>query len=125
MSALLARYPFLRHLAAREELVRNGKLTTIIYIRDKNSKGQEVSGYIDYAHRLKTEPFELYFERKKKLVAESACIFSLLMVLRAAGAFHPGSGHGRGSLRRPAKRGQRLPRPRQRFRRKHDSSPNK
>jgi hypothetical protein len=28
---------------------------TIIFIRDKNFKGQEISGYIDYAHRLKTE----------------------------------------------------------------------
>ena len=48
-------YPFLASLAEREEMVRNGKLTTIIFIRDKNAKGQEVSGYIDYAHRLKTE----------------------------------------------------------------------
>ena len=56
-------FPFLASLAEREEMVRNGKLTTIIFIRDKNSKGQEVSGYIDYAHRLKTENFEPYFER--------------------------------------------------------------
>ena len=48
--------------------MRNGKLTTIIYIRHKNHKGQEVSGYIDYAHRLKIEAFEPYFERKKKLM---------------------------------------------------------
>src|SRR6185312_11955640 len=27
----------------------------IIFIRDYNSKGQEISGYIDYAHRIKTE----------------------------------------------------------------------
>lgn len=38
-------------LKDREEAVRNGKLTTIIFIRDKNVKGQEVSGYIDYGHR--------------------------------------------------------------------------
>jgi hypothetical protein len=61
-------FPFLASLAEREEMVRNGKLTTIIFIRDKNSKGQEVSGYIDFAHRLKTENFEPYFERKKKLM---------------------------------------------------------
>merc|ERR1719335_894684 len=61
-------FPFLASLAEREEMVRNGKLTTIIFIRDKNPKGQEVSGYIDYAHRLKTENFEPYFERKKKLM---------------------------------------------------------
>eukprot|EP00292_Cryptomonas_paramecium_P014076 CAMPEP_0113693594 /NCGR_PEP_ID=MMETSP0038_2-20120614/19749_1 /TAXON_ID=2898 /ORGANISM="Cryptomonas paramecium" /LENGTH=235 /DNA_ID=CAMNT_0000615679 /DNA_START=6 /DNA_END=713 /DNA_ORIENTATION=+ /assembly_acc=CAM_ASM_000170 len=64
----LAHFPFLHNLAEREDLVRNGKLTSIIFIRDKNSKGQEVSGYIDYAHRLKTENFEPYFERKKKLM---------------------------------------------------------
>ena len=55
-------------LANREELVRNGKLTTIIFIRDKNPKKQEVSGYIDYALRLKTENFEPYFEKRKKLM---------------------------------------------------------
>eukprot|EP01112_Ceratiomyxa_fruticulosa_P022561 TRINITY_DN829_c0_g4_i1.p1 TRINITY_DN829_c0_g4~~TRINITY_DN829_c0_g4_i1.p1 ORF type:complete len:242 (-),score=50.14 TRINITY_DN829_c0_g4_i1:60-785(-) len=60
--------PFLQELADREEMVRSGKLTSIIFIRDKNSKGQEISGYIDYAHRLKTENFEPYFERKKRLL---------------------------------------------------------
>ena len=64
----LSGFPFLASLAEREEMVRNGKLTTIIFIRDKNHKGQEVSGYIDYAHRLKTENFEPYFERKHKLM---------------------------------------------------------
>lgn len=38
-------------LAQREEAVRNGKLTTIVFIRDRNKKGQEVSGYIDYGQR--------------------------------------------------------------------------
>ena len=64
----LSHFPFLHNLAEREDLVRNGKLTSIIFVRDKNSKGQEVSGYIDYAHRLKTENFEPYFERRKKLM---------------------------------------------------------
>jgi hypothetical protein len=80
----LSNFPFLQALAAREEMVRNGKLTvrlrnswlfksnvrlqTIIFIRDRNRKGKEISGYIDYAHRLKTENFELYFERKKTLL---------------------------------------------------------
>jgi len=63
----LAGKPLLQALAAREELVRNGKLTTIIFIRDKNSKGQEVSGYIDYAHRLKTDSWEAIFEGRVKL----------------------------------------------------------
>mmetsp|Transcript_74194 Transcript_74194/g.179456 ORF Transcript_74194/g.179456 Transcript_74194/m.179456 type:complete len:241 (-) Transcript_74194:41-763(-) len=64
----LSAFPFLQALANREELVRNGKLTSIIFIRDVNAKGQEVSGYIDYAHRLKTENFEPYFDRKRKLL---------------------------------------------------------
>ena len=58
---------FLTALASREELVRSGKLTSIIFIRDKNKRGQEVSGYIDYAQRLKTEDFEPYFDGKRKL----------------------------------------------------------
>ena len=38
----LSHFPFLHNLAEREDLVRNGKLTSIIFLRDKNSKGQEV-----------------------------------------------------------------------------------
>ncbi|KAH0511739.1 hypothetical protein LTLLF_150385, partial [Microtus ochrogaster] len=40
----------------------------VIFIRDKNAHGQEVSGYIDYAHRLKTEDFEVYFTGKRRLL---------------------------------------------------------
>ena len=57
----LTGFPFLQALATREEDVRNGRLTTIIFIRDIQYKGstkRELSGYIDYAHRLKTENFE-------------------------------------------------------------------
>eukprot|EP01029_Cantina_marsupialis_P019328 TRINITY_DN44922_c0_g4_i1.p1 TRINITY_DN44922_c0_g4~~TRINITY_DN44922_c0_g4_i1.p1 ORF type:complete len:231 (+),score=33.40 TRINITY_DN44922_c0_g4_i1:83-775(+) len=64
----LSGFPVLQALANREELVRNGKLTSIVFIRDKNTRGQEVSAYVDYAHRLKTEDFEPYFERRKKLM---------------------------------------------------------
>jgi len=39
-----------------------------VFIRDKNARGQEISGYIDYAHRLKTEDFEVYFNGKKKFL---------------------------------------------------------
>ncbi|XP_065062789.1 cilia- and flagella-associated protein 299-like [Rhopilema esculentum] len=60
--------PFLQALAQREEANRNGKMTTIIFIRDKNARGQEISGYIDYAHRLKTEDFEPYFLGRKRLL---------------------------------------------------------
>jgi hypothetical protein len=59
-------------LAEREELVRSGKLTTIIFIRDFNSKGQEVSGYIDLAHRMRTEDFVPIFEQRKKLLPKPA-----------------------------------------------------
>jgi hypothetical protein len=47
----LSSNPVLQALAAREELVWGGKLTCIIFVRDFNSKGQEISGYIDLAHR--------------------------------------------------------------------------
>ncbi|XP_043934642.1 cilia- and flagella-associated protein 299 [Protopterus annectens] len=59
---------FLQALAQREDANRSGKMTSIIFIRDHNSHGQEISGYIDYAHRLKTEDFEPYFSGKKKLL---------------------------------------------------------
>ncbi|XP_060071495.1 cilia- and flagella-associated protein 299-like [Ylistrum balloti] len=60
--------PFLKALAHREEANRSGKMTTIIFIRDKNARGQEISGYVDYAHRLKTEDFESYFAARKRLL---------------------------------------------------------
>ena len=60
--------PFLKALAEREEQVLNGRLMSIIFIRDTHKKN-EISGYIDYAHRLKTEDFKPYFEGKKKLLA--------------------------------------------------------
>ena len=59
---------FLEALAEREEANRNGRMTSIIFIRDKNSNDQEISGYVDYAHRLKTEDFEPYFSGKKKIL---------------------------------------------------------
>jgi hypothetical protein len=61
-------FPFLQALANREELLRTGKLTTIIFIRDYNHKGQEISGYIDLAQRLRTEDFVPIFERRKRLI---------------------------------------------------------
>ncbi|XP_026066966.1 cilia- and flagella-associated protein 299 [Carassius auratus] len=59
---------FLRALAEREEANRSGAMTSIIFIRDRNSHGQEISGYIDYSHRLKSEDFEPYFSGKKRLM---------------------------------------------------------
>ncbi|KAA0197009.1 hypothetical protein FBUS_06195 [Fasciolopsis buskii] len=60
--------PVARALAHREDANRSGKMSTIIFIRDKNARGQEISGYIDYAHRLKTEDFIQYFTEKRKLL---------------------------------------------------------
>lgn len=39
-----------------------------MFIRTKNAKNQEVSAYIDYAHRLRTENFEPYFMGTKQLM---------------------------------------------------------
>ncbi|XP_017749433.1 PREDICTED: uncharacterized protein C4orf22 homolog [Rhinopithecus bieti] len=47
---------------------------SVIFIRDRNSYGQEISGYIDYAHRLKTEDFEVYFSGKKRLLPRTTDI---------------------------------------------------
>ncbi len=68
----LSGFPLLASLAEREQMISSGKLTTIIFIRDRNAKGQEVSGYIDYADRLKTEPFDLYFERRRRLMPRAS-----------------------------------------------------
>jgi len=43
-----------------------------VYIRDKNSRGQEISGYIDYANRLKTDDFEAYFAGRKRFLPKSS-----------------------------------------------------
>ncbi len=55
-------------LKDREEAVRNGKLATIVFIRDRNARGQEVSGYIDYGARLRGANWEAIFERKARLL---------------------------------------------------------
>ncbi|KAI8471755.1 MAG: hypothetical protein J3K34DRAFT_367710 [Monoraphidium minutum] len=63
--------PLLQALAEREEAVVNGKLVTIVFIRDRNARGQEVSGYIDYGHRLAADGgggMEAVFSRKKRLM---------------------------------------------------------
>ena len=43
--------PLWQTLAEAEEAVRSGKRSVIIFIRDHNARGQEISGYIDYGHR--------------------------------------------------------------------------
>ncbi|EFC50775.1 hypothetical protein NAEGRDRAFT_34729 [Naegleria gruberi] len=68
----LRNYPLLNELAKREAKVRSGRLNTIIFIRDYDKKGNEVSGYIDYGHRLKNEDFEEYFSLKKRLMPKTS-----------------------------------------------------
>lgn len=45
---------------------------TIVFIRDFNKQGQEISGYIDFGQRLKDDKFEQYFELKKRVSNLSA-----------------------------------------------------
>jgi hypothetical protein len=55
--------PFLKALAEREADVKSGRMTTIIFIRDKQKNKNEISGYIDLAHRFKIEKdFKKYYE---------------------------------------------------------------
>ena len=58
---------FLTALANREDEVRSGRMSTIIFIRHKKNNN-EVSGYIDLADRLKTDDFKAIFEGKKLLM---------------------------------------------------------
>lgn len=57
-----------QELQRREEAVRNGKLSTIVFIRDVNRKGQEISGYIDYGHRLVQGTMDAVFDLKTKFL---------------------------------------------------------
>ncbi|CAG9464770.1 unnamed protein product [Pedinophyceae sp. YPF-701] len=64
--------PLLKALSVREEAVLNGKLATIIFVRDRNSRGQEVSGYIDFGHRLRTENLEPVFLGRRRLMPKAS-----------------------------------------------------
>lgn len=59
--------PFLQALAKREESLRNGRTTTILFIRNQEENKNEKSAYIDLAHRMKTEDFKAIFMGKKSL----------------------------------------------------------
>jgi hypothetical protein len=61
--------PLAKALASREESNRTTRMLTIIFIRNRNSLGHEISAYIDYAHRLKNEDFTSFFLGKTKLTA--------------------------------------------------------
>jgi len=60
--------PMLKALQMRELDNRTGKMASIIMVRDYNKKDKEVSGYIDYADRLRTEDMKLVFHGEKKFL---------------------------------------------------------
>ncbi|KAK7869082.1 hypothetical protein R5R35_000801 [Gryllus longicercus] len=57
----------LQELGTRERANRVGLLATIIFVRALTPAGHEVSGYVDYAHRLNTEDWMPFFQGKKRL----------------------------------------------------------
>ena len=59
---------FLDQLAERESEVRNGRKSTIIFIRYKDKKGKETSAYIDFRERLKNDEMEGVFKEGKPLL---------------------------------------------------------
>lgn len=59
---------FLWHLQQREYDVRNGRKSTIIFIRYKEQSGKEVSSYIDYRERLKNDNFDQIFNGERDLI---------------------------------------------------------
>eukprot|EP00792_Barthelona_sp_PAP020_P009213 TRINITY_DN3279_c6_g1_i1.p1 TRINITY_DN3279_c6_g1~~TRINITY_DN3279_c6_g1_i1.p1 ORF type:complete len:239 (+),score=56.52 TRINITY_DN3279_c6_g1_i1:30-746(+) len=63
-------FPFLQALQTMEEEVRSGKLSVILFLRCLNNVGQEISGYIDFGARLRSEDFTPYFDTSnhKKLL---------------------------------------------------------
>ncbi|GBP31538.1 Uncharacterized protein C4orf22 homolog [Eumeta japonica] len=61
------RDPLARELAMRERSNRIGNLQTIIFVRHFTKSGFEISGYIDYAHRLITEDWTPFFRINKQL----------------------------------------------------------
>lgn len=58
----------LDHLQERECEVRNGRKSTIIFIRYKDQNQKEVSAYIDYRERLKNDDMEYVFNEQKDLI---------------------------------------------------------
>eukprot|EP00730_Choanoeca_flexa_P005490 TRINITY_DN11956_c0_g8_i2.p1 TRINITY_DN11956_c0_g8~~TRINITY_DN11956_c0_g8_i2.p1 ORF type:complete len:204 (+),score=30.60 TRINITY_DN11956_c0_g8_i2:33-644(+) len=52
----------------REEPHRTGKMMSILFLRAHNSKGQEVSGYIDLTHRFQHDDFDQYFSGARRLM---------------------------------------------------------
>ena len=63
---------FLHALQQREYDVRNGRKSTIIFIRYRDTNKKEYSAYIDYRERLKIDNFEDIFNGKKDLIPRSS-----------------------------------------------------
>jgi hypothetical protein len=59
--------PLMAKLAEIEDEVRNGQKTALIFLRGPNAAGQEVSAYIDFADRLRSEDWRNYFQKRKLL----------------------------------------------------------
>lgn len=58
----------LQELGLREKANRYGKMYTIIFMRHSGKSQSQISAYIDYCHRLRTEDWLPYFEKSKKLL---------------------------------------------------------
>jgi hypothetical protein len=58
----------MQELQRREEAVRNGKLATIVFVRDLNASKQEVSGYIDFGERLNDGSMDAVFSGKQRFL---------------------------------------------------------
>lgn len=54
-NAVKSESEFVVALKKRDDANRKGKMMTIIFLRDRNRKGQEISGYIDLCHRIKSD----------------------------------------------------------------------
>ncbi|KAJ8924915.1 hypothetical protein NQ315_001072 [Exocentrus adspersus] len=63
--------PLQLELALRERSNRVGILSTIIFLRQYNKMGFEISGYIDYGDKLRKEDWKPFFRGTKKIIPKS------------------------------------------------------
>lgn len=62
----------LQELAAREQFSRRGEIFTIIFIRHIGKDQSQISAFIDYTDRLKTEDWKPYFEGLAKITPKKS-----------------------------------------------------
>jgi len=60
--------PLLANLKLREGPNKTGEIHSVVFVMCLDTKGIEVSGYIDLAHRLVTDNFEKIFKKQKLLI---------------------------------------------------------